>query len=230
MPEIYDDSTSDGTYNLVFKLVSPYGDPESIFLYVLRPLARLMAMSLPKQFGPNSYASPFLVQAFAKGQFNIQCGMVTELSVRRCGNGGESYTVTNIPTELEVSMTIKDMYELVTLSNEYLGSRKNNKIWDPLMNAFNAVNPFGTAKAARLLFNNIGLLDFCASYCGFNLNSPELDTVLVMLQDMWINRVSDQLELPSLLGVQKWRSPKWNRELSDAYYSAVFKAASLISG
>ena len=64
LPEIWEDSQGGTEHTLVFKLCSPYGDRESIFLYVLRPLARLMAMAFPRQFGPNSYTSPFLIQAF----------------------------------------------------------------------------------------------------------------------------------------------------------------------
>ena len=220
LPEIYDDSsTSGGEETLIFKLVSPYGDRESIFLYILRPLARLMAMSLPRQFGPNSYRSPFLVQAFSKGHFNIQCGIVTNLSIRRGGNGGESHTINNIPTELEVTMTIKDMYGLVTLSNEYLGAT----------GPISAFNPFGAMTASRLLFNNIGLIDFCASYCGYNLNSPEQDTAMTLLMSMWANRISDNLESP-LTGYGHFKSPKWNRTLSDAFYDAVTRLFTFING
>lgn len=220
LPEIYDDSsTSGGEETLIFKLVSPYGDRESIFLYILRPLARLMAMSLPRQFGPNSYRSPFLVQAFSKGHFNIQCGIVTNLSIRRGGNGGESHTINNIPTELEVTMTIKDMYGLVTLSNEYLGAT----------GPISALNPFGAMTASRLLFNNIGLIDFCASYCGYNLNSPEQDTAMTLLMSMWANRISDNLESP-LTGYGHFKSPKWNRTLSDAFYDAVTRLFTFING
>ena len=225
IPEIYSSSSASTSTTLTFKLVSPYGDHESIFLYVLRPLARLMAMSLPRQFGPNSYTSPFLVQAFAKGQFNIQCGIVTNLSVKRCGNGGESFTVTNVPTELEVTMEIQDMYEMVTLTNEYIGSQTGLlDIFLPNFNFFDAVNPFGTRTAARLLFNNIGLMDFCGAYCGFNLNAPETHTIMTMIIDMYINRISDVVEIPGIIEVEKWQSPQLTRWLSDAMYNTVSRS------
>lgn len=230
LPEIWSDSHGGTEHTLIFKLVSPYGDRESIFLYVLRPLARLMAMSLPRQFGPNSYTSPFLIQAYSKGQFNVQCGIVSSLSIKRCGNGGESHTVSFIPTELEVTMVIQDMYDMVTLSNEYLGSKDSGSLLVGLNNVLNALNPFGAAKAARLLFNNIGLIDFCAAYCGFSLNSPEIDTMWTLVVDIWRNRINDEIENPFTTGVNSFKSPKWNRSLSDAFYSAVVKYTGFTSG
>lgn len=232
LPEIWDNSTATTSHTLLIKLVSPYGDPESIFLYVLRPLARLLAMSLPRQFGPNSYTSPFLIQAFSKGQFNCQCGIVSSISVQRCGNGGESHSMAIIPTELEVTMEIQDLYELVTLSNEYLGSGSEwNTVFDPAKSLFHALIPSGSFRAARLLFNNIGLIDFCAAYCGFNINSPEQDTMIALIHDMWINRISDTLEVPQIMGVQKWRiGARLDREMADSFYSSIFKKESFISG
>ena len=231
LPEIWRGSEAQTSHTIVFKLSSPYGDRESIFLYVLRPLARLLAMSLPRQFGPNSYTSPFLVQAFSKGQFNIQCGIVTSLSVRRCGNGGESHTIMNIPTELEVTMEIQDMYELVTLSNEFVGLDSDWQGWlDPILNIGSAkFNVFGSARAARLLFNNIGLMDFCAAYCGMNMNMPEQDMMITLLHDIYVNRVADTVG-ESILGIHNYKNPSWTRQLHDAAMDAAAKQQTFITG
>lgn len=225
MPDIYDDSTNEGQINMRIKLVSPYGDRESIFLYVLRPLARLLAFSVPRQLGPNSYTSPFIVQAFSKGQFNVQLGIVDTLSVEKCGNGGESYSVNNIPTELEVSLTISDLYDFVSLSNEYVGT-KITGFWTGLMNALSAVNPLGSTKAAKLLFNNIGLIDFAAAYCGFNLNMPSQDVALTLLSYIYENRVNDNISSSTnkLLGFFGYKSPKWSRQMMDQTANYIQKA------
>ena len=230
LPEVWADSQAQTTHTLTFRLTSPYGDRESIFLYVLRPLARLLAMSLPRQFGPNSYTSPFLVQAFSKGQFNIQCGVVTSLSVKRCGNGGESHTIMNIPTDLEVTMEIQDMYELVTLSNEYAGLGTWNGAFDWLGDKISAnINVFGTIQATKLMFNNIGLMDFCAAYCGMNMNMPEQDMMMTLLFDVFKNRKADTVG-EGVIGVTGVKSPSWTRQLQDNYYNAVGKNQTFITG
>ena len=135
----------------------------------------------------------------------------------------------NMPTELEVQMEIKDMYDLVTLSNEFLGIDGDwTQIWGAIGDGLKSV--LWTPKAAKLLFNNIGLIDFCASYCGFSLNSPEQDTMFSLLQDMWITRTSDILETPWTTGTQRFRSPMLNREMLDIMSNVVYRAQSLISG
>lgn len=66
-PELWKDSSYDKTYDITIRLVSPYGDKESIYLYILAPIFHLMALAYPRQLGANGYANPFLVRAFCKG-------------------------------------------------------------------------------------------------------------------------------------------------------------------
>jgi len=196
-PEIYKDSSTSGTeYTLNVKLRSPYGDPESIFLYVLRPLWRLAALSLPRQLGPNGYTAPFLVQAFSKGMFNCQMGIVTSLVIRRGGSGGEMQTFNNLPTELEVTMTIKDLYEQITLTNQ------------------------SHANAWSMMFNNIGLMDFVASYAGYNMNMPEAKLKLTYMKDMVFNRLSDYIKIDGLNPLN-WSSPNFTNSVHDWYRDSV---------
>jgi len=233
LPEIYMDSDTAVEHSFKVKLVSPYGDPESVFLYVLRPLARLLAFSLPRQYGPNSYQSPFIVQAFSKGQFNCQLGIVTNLSISRCGQGGESHTINHIPTELEVSITIQDMYEKVFLSNEYFG----NSAGKALIGAFidkvtnsdagtGITQFFSTSKAASLLFNNVGLIDFMASFCGFNLNMPSFMSGWTLIWNMMKSRTSEYASYSQNDG---WAFPQWEKALNDAYNDAVTNLSTVMT-
>lgn len=231
LPEIYDDSDTTTQHTFKVKLASPYGDPESVFLFVLRPLARLLAFSLPRQYGPNSYTSPFIVQAFSKGQFNCQLGIVTELSITRCGNGGESHTINHIPTELEVTLTIADMYEKVFLSNEYFGNTMGRAILGGFVDLItggteNVGAGIGsvlaqtrmTLTATRLLFNNVGLIDFVASFCGANLNQPTYMTGWTVIYNMMKNRSQEMISYSEQDG---WKFPQWEKQLNDAYHDAV---------
>lgn len=231
LPEIYDDSDTTTQHTFKVKLASPYGDPESVFLFVLRPLARLLAFSLPRQYGPNSYTSPFIVQAFSKGQFNCQLGIVTELSITRCGNGGESHTINHIPTELEVTLTIADMYEKVFLSNEYFGNTMGRAILGGFVDLItggteNVGAGIGTVlaqtrmtlTATRLLFNNVGLIDFVASFCGANLNQPTYMTGWTVIYNMMKNRSQEMISYSEQDG---WKFPQWEKQLNDAYHDAV---------
>lgn len=225
LPEIYSDSDTTVQHTFKVKLVSPYGDPESVFLYVLRPLARMLAFSLPRQFSANSYGSPFIVQAFSKGQFNCQLGIVTELSITRCGNGGESHTIHHIPTELEVSITIADMYEKVFLSNEYYGNGPGKSLLAAAIDTITGDDTgtkflqfLSTNTAARLIFNNVGLIDFCASFCGYNLNTPPYTSGWKTIVHMMHNRTAEYITHSENDG---WLFPQWGKMFNDSFNQAV---------
>lgn len=237
LPEIYADSDTTTQHTFKIKLISPYGDPESIFWYVLRPLAKLLAFSLPRQYGPNSYTSPFIVQAFSKGQFNCQLGIVTELSVTRGGNGGESHTVHHLPTELEVSLTIADMYEKVFLSNEYFGNSNAGNVigagldWlfsggDTAYGTVSKLIQTGTTmQATHLMFNNVGLIDFTASLAGGNLNQPSFMSSWTFISQLMKNRAAETVVYEN----GEWRFPFWEKTLRDNFNQATTNIYSAIS-
>ena len=66
-PLLWKDSSNSKSYDISIKLVSPYGDVESFYLYILVPMWFLVALSYPRQVGPNGYMSPFLIRCFCKG-------------------------------------------------------------------------------------------------------------------------------------------------------------------
>ena len=222
LPEIWSDSNTEVSHEFKVKLVSPYGDPESVFLYVLRPLARLLALALPRQGGgPNTYTSPFVIQAFSKGQFNCQLGIVSSLAIERGGNGGESHTIHHLPTEINVTISIQDMYEKIFMSNEYRGTTGGNL--GSLLKSFS----LGEHKRILgLLFNNIGLMDFVASYAGYNLNSPSTEVQVQFMTNFLKNRVENQITIKD----GGWFFPAFERGLIDDYMNTVQKANSLTRG
>lgn len=106
-PEIWGDSNYQKSYSVDVNLVSPYGTKESVYLHVLVPLFHLMALSLPRQITANGFANPFLVRVTCKGWFNCEMGMVDSISIEKVQG---SYTVNGIPTEIRVSLSIRDLY------------------------------------------------------------------------------------------------------------------------
>lgn len=208
LPKLYGSSSTSTTHELKIKLISPYGDPESIFLHILRPLARIMALAFPRQYGPNSYTSPFILQAFSKGQFNCQLGIVNSIRISRGGEGGQSHTINHIPTQLDIDLSIEDMYQDIMLSNEYHDGHL------PFLDFI------GGNKDLKLLFNNIGLIDFVASYSGWNLNSPQTENMLDTFISFYKNRQSDLITIDS---TGRWRFPLWERKINDAINDRVYK-------
>ena len=209
LPEMYDHSeTGDNKrYDMTITLASPYADPESVFLYQLKPLAKLLALALPRQLGPNSYGSPFMVQAFSKGEFNCQLGIVDSLTIARSGDDKNSRSVYGIPTELKVTLSISDLYSETTLTNI-----------------------FGTNYGGELLANNIGLTDFLASFCGYNLNSSEIDRMLNVLVATINRKILNSVDLNALSkGDVGHMFPQINRSFADSVQKETARLSTLIN-
>ena len=126
-PKIWSDSSFDRSYQLDFKFRSPDHDSLSIFLNVLKPYCKLLALTLPRALpnnDPNLYRSPFLVKAACKGLFSIDMGIISSMSVTKgaqcCWNDD------GLPTQIDVSISIDDLYSSMHL-NGYAG-------WQPWKN------------------------------------------------------------------------------------------------
>lgn len=141
-PEIWGDSSHSKSYNITMNLVSPYGDKESIYLHILVPLFHLMCLSAPRQLSSNSYGSPFLVKVSAKGWFNCELGMVESISVEKVQG---SYSVDGMPTEVTVSLSVKDLYSTL---------------------------PITPSTKPGLFFENKALVNWLAVTCGINIAEP----------------------------------------------------------
>ena len=108
VPEQYQSSDFSKAHSLNFQLRAPYGDITSIYQSIMVPLAMLMAAVLPHAAGPNSYTQPFLCRVYSKGLFSIPMGIIDSLSIKR-GSSEFGWTYQNLPTCIDVSITIKDL-------------------------------------------------------------------------------------------------------------------------
>lgn len=124
-PELWSDSDFDRSYSVDIKLRSPDADDVSIFLNIIVPYIHLMALTAPRDFegtaNSNGYVAPFLVRAFFRSLFNIDMGIITDLSVTRGGEGNWAAT-NNLPTSIDVSITIKDLYNSMYMTNGTIGT------------------------------------------------------------------------------------------------------------
>lgn len=144
-PEIWNDSDFSRSYDINIKLRTPDGDPFSWYLNIGVPLIHLLAFTLPRQLGYNGIQSPFLVRAFYKGQFNVNMGIISSLSISR---GDKSkWSLSALPLDVDVSISIKDLYQSLSMSpkDDYVGLSKN-----------------------------VDQLDYIANLCGININKPDI--------------------------------------------------------
>lgn len=164
-PEIWNDSQFMRQYSVSIKLDSPDCDDLSIYLNILVPLAHILGFVQPRFTGTNTYISPFLVRGFYKSQFHIDMGIITGCEIKK-GEVG-AWTQSGLPTQIEVDLTIKDLYNVLTMA---------------LQN--------GTAD----LIGNPMQLDYLANLCGINIAEPDfLRTVKLWMALRGITRIEDNV-------------------------------------
>lgn len=167
-PEIWSDSQFSKSYDINFKLRTPDGDKLSWFLNIYVPLAHLICMTAPKQHEDtvNGYIQPFMVRASYKGMFNIPLGMIGQLSITK--GRDKAWTIDGLPTEVDVSMEIRDLYNLLTISNEFDG-----------------------ANGIKMTAQNTCYMDYIANSCGVNINLPDIERSAKMYLMLIKNRITD---------------------------------------
>lgn len=152
-PEIWSDSSFSRSYRITIKLSSPSGDPLCVFYNILVPIYHLIAFVLPRNSSGESYYSPFLVRAYYKGIFNVDMGIITDMSISK-GSDGE-WTPDGLPTTAEISFEIKDLYNSLSMSTQEVEDDKG-------------------------ILSNIAELDYIANSCGININEPEIGRTIKM--------------------------------------------------
>ena len=146
-PELWADSSYSTSYSVNMKLVSPDYDRRSWFINIGVPLMHLIALCAPRQVSPNGYVSPFLVRAFYRGFFNVDMGLLS-MSVQKGSEGG--WTIDGLPTTVDISLDIRDLYSKLTISNETILGGPGNA------------------------FGNVGLMTYLANISGVNINEPDI--------------------------------------------------------
>lgn len=160
-PQIWSNSTYSRSYTLDIKLRSPDHDSLSIFLNIIKPYCKILAMTLPRvmehedHYNANGYMSPFLVKAFSKGMFNIDMGIISSLSVTK---GAEcQWNDDGLPTQIDISIDITDLYSSLAMS----GFESTGIIG----------NPFAASKQLTKIVNNTAYMDFLANMAGLNVGT-----------------------------------------------------------
>lgn len=163
MPDVWQSSEYSKTYQLTIHLKSIYGTKFGWFLQVGVPWMHALALAIPKQTTANTYGSPFLVKATMDGIFVCNLGIVSELSINKNVNP-ESWTVDGLPNEVDIQMSITDLYSDLSMSPQS----------DPL-----------------LFVNNTSLVEYLAISCGLSILAPNIKTKADMYVNTIANALGD---------------------------------------
>lgn len=176
-PEIWSDSQYSQTFDVKFKLRCPCPNKVSWFMDIQVPINHLLAFTMARsprgtsgggdKYEPtaNGYVSPFLVRAFFRGLFSCDMGIITNLSLDKGKEG--SWTLDGLPSEVDVSMEIKDLYNMMCM----------------------------TASDQDVAFiNNTTYLNYLATSCGICINKPDaersIDLWLMLKKNYWKDKLT----------------------------------------
>lgn len=174
-PEIWSDSKFGKSYNITIKLATPDKDLYSWYLNIYVPLVHLLALALPRQNGTQGYSAPFLVRAYYKGFFNIDMGIITNMTVNKGKESG--WTRDGLPTYVEVQIEMKDLYQELSI-----GAHEN---W------------FDSQ-----IMTNTAELDYLANLCGVNINAPDIERLAAYYWAINKANIGDKITLDIWGGLQ----------------------------
>lgn len=180
-PEIWNDSQFSKSYDINIKLRSPDHDPLSIYMNIFVPLLHLIGFVSPAQLSANSYQSPPLIRAFYKGFFNIDMGIITSMNITKGDKG--CWTLDGLPTQIDVNFQIKELYNILSLSDE-------SKILDSI--------------------SNTAQMDYLANLCGLNVNKVDIARSVDIYFHSIKEGVTDKLTLNHFMDVQQYASNLFN--------------------
>lgn len=115
IPEVWQSSSYNKSYSFSMTFRAPYGDSTSIAQSLYVPLSMLLPLVLPRSVGQNSYTSPFIVRAYAKGMFSIPLGIIDSMQITR-GAQEFGWNINKLPLVLKINFSIKDLSPLVHMS------------------------------------------------------------------------------------------------------------------
>lgn len=144
-PDLWTDSSYSKSYSISTTLISPYGDDESRFLYLIMPLMAILAMGMPRQTSANSFTSPMFVRVVSKGQYSCEMGIISDISIEKGGDGALS--ASGLPMSIKVNIGLKDLYSTISMPN---------------------------TSQPGLFFNNNALIEFLAATCGVDMIEPNI--------------------------------------------------------
>ena len=81
----------------------------------------VLGFSLPRYINEIGYCSPYLLKVYSKGFFNSDLCMVTSLDIKR-----SNWSIFKVPIEVEISISLKDLYPVMILASETTKTFDNN--------------------------------------------------------------------------------------------------------
>lgn len=168
VPDIWNDSDYGKNYSFTVNLSTPYGNKMSYYLNIMVPLMHILAMALPTQVGANAYTSPNLIRAFSPGWFSCDLGIIDSISIDK-GGSGDAWSSSGFPTEMKVSISIRDLYSNLALPEKY------------------SITDF---------FTNDNLMHYLMVNCGLDITDQNFSTAMNLLTNLFAGSIENKITTP----------------------------------
>lgn len=163
-PEIWQGSEFGKSQEVTIRLSAPSGDAYTVYTEILVPMVHLLCMCAPRQMGKNGYQSPYIVRAWYKSMFSSDLAIIESMQVTRGDKG--KWTKDGLPLSLEITLSIKDLYKLLSISKRD-GALGTDLIQNPL------------------------LLSYISNLCGINSFKPDILRTFDLYKTAVMNIPSD---------------------------------------
>lgn len=108
LPKIWSDSNYTPNLNAVVKLVSPYGHPDAIKEFIIKPLMYLLIIASSRTRDGISYRAAPKLSINAYGVANFPLASISGITVRR-GGADTSFNIYRQPLSVDVSLTFQTL-------------------------------------------------------------------------------------------------------------------------
>lgn len=113
LPEIWNNSSTDGSFSFKCHLVTPYGNKLAWYINIGVPLMFLICLALPLQQTANVISSPYLFKCFSPGWFTSSMCMIDSMSLEKASDG--VWNKAGLPNDITVNVSVKDLYSSLSL-------------------------------------------------------------------------------------------------------------------
>lgn len=153
LPKIWSDSNYTPNLNAVVKLVSPYGHPDAIKEFIIRPLMYLLILCSARTSDGLSYRSSPKLSIKAYGIAEYPLASIAGLTIRR-GGADTSFNIYRQPLSVDVSITFQTLINGFAVYDSAI-SNSDNKAYKS-SNQITSIQKTDAKAAKHALFPTLG--------------------------------------------------------------------------
>ncbi|MCK5021113.1 MAG: hypothetical protein KAS32_29150, partial [Candidatus Peribacteraceae bacterium] len=116
-PMIWKNSSYSPSYSMTIRLHNPYPNSDIAHIkFIITPLAKLMALTLPRSSSESTFTFPFSCSVICPGLFRLKAGFISSLEVIK-GGDGQDIAFSQRPATLDIRISFTDLYNSMIIGS-----------------------------------------------------------------------------------------------------------------